>query len=105
MTESNKRQDRRKLSRLTLRILAINLFAVAILFVGVLYLDRYQNSLIQAELEALSQQATLFSRALGEIAVEFEPSANRHISVEIVHRMVRRSSGATPTRARAAPPR
>ncbi|MBM85504.1 MAG: histidine kinase [Rhodospirillaceae bacterium] len=105
MTESNKRQDRRKLSRLTLRILAINLFAVAILFVGVLYLDRYQNSLIQAELEALSQQATLFSRALGEIAVEFEPSANRHISVEIVHRMVRRSSGATPTRARVFGPR
>ena len=39
------------LSRLTVRILAINLFAVAILFVGVLYLDRYPFD--RAELKRL----------------------------------------------------
>ena len=94
------RRERRWLSRLTLRILAINLFAVAILFVGVLYLDRYQNSLIQAELEAVSHQATLFARAIGELAVDQEMSANRQLAIERVRRMVRRSATALPTRAR-----
>ena len=57
------------MSRLTLRILAINLFAVAILFVGVLYLDRYQNSLIRAELEAIDRQGRVFAQAVGELAI------------------------------------
>jgi two-component system, OmpR family, sensor histidine kinase ChvG len=91
---------KRKLSRLTLRILAINLFAVAILFVGVLYLDRYQNSLIQAELEAVSQQASLFARAVGELAVKQDRAADRRLSPSLVQQMVRRASTALPTRAR-----
>jgi two-component system sensor histidine kinase ChvG len=99
-TPSGRGRPRRRLSRLTLRILAINLFAVAILFVGVLYLDRYQNSLIQAELEALTHQASLFSRAIGEVAVQREYSTNRQLSPEMVRRMVRRSASALPTRAR-----
>ena len=94
------RRLKRRLSRLTLRILAINLFAVAILFVGVLYLDRYQNSLIQAELEAVSQQANLFARAVGELAVDRERTADRRLSPSLVRQMVRRSSTALPTRAR-----
>ena len=91
---------KRRLSRLTLRILAINLFAVAILFVGVLYLDRYQKSLIQAELEAISHQAHLFARAVGELAVKQQRTANRQLSPSLVQQMVRRSSTALPTRAR-----
>ena len=91
---------RRKFSRLTLRILAINLFAVAILFVGVLYLDRYQNSLIQAELEAVSHQANLFARAVGELAVERERTASPGLSPNLVRQMVRRSSNILTTRAR-----
>ena len=94
------RRRKRWVSRLTLRILAINLFAVAILFVGVLYLDRYQNSLIQAELEAVSHQAALFARAVGEVAVEQELSANHQLSPNRVRRMMRRSSTALPARAR-----
>jgi two-component system, OmpR family, sensor histidine kinase ChvG len=94
------RRTKRRLSRLTLRILAINLFAVAILFIGVLYLDRYQNSLIQAELEAVSQQANLFARAVGELAVEQKRSLDRRLSPSLVQQMVRRSSAALSTRAR-----
>ena len=93
-------RGKRWLSRLTLRILAINLFAVAILFVGVLYLDRYQNSLIQAELEAVSHQANLFARAVGELAVEQERTADRRLSPSLVRQMVRRASAALPSRAR-----
>jgi len=95
-----RRRTKRRLSRLTLRILAINLFAVAILFVGVLYLDRYQNSLIQAELEAVSHQANLFARAVGELAVEQERTADRRLSPSLVRQMVRRASAALPSRAR-----
>jgi two-component system sensor histidine kinase ChvG len=80
--------------------LAINLFSVAILFVGVLYLDRYQNSLIQAELEAVSHQAVLFARAVGEVAVEQKLSADHQLSPSRVRRMMRRSSTALPARAR-----
>jgi two-component system sensor histidine kinase ChvG len=93
-------RPKRWVSRLTLRILAINLFGVAILFVGVLHLDRYQNSLIQAELEAVSHQAVLFARAVGEAAVEQELSADHQLSPSRVQRMMRRSSTALPARAR-----
>jgi two-component system sensor histidine kinase ChvG len=96
----SRRRTKRRLSRLTLRILAINLFAVAILFVGVLYLDRYQNSLIQAELEAVSHQANLFARAIGELATEQESTPDRRLSPALVRQMVRRASAALPTRAR-----
>lgn len=94
------RRRTRRLSRLTLRILAINLFAVAILFVGVLYLDRYQSSLIQAELEAVSHQANLFARAVGELAIEQDRTADRRLSPSLVRQMVRRASAALPSRAR-----
>lgn len=80
------------MSRLTARILAINLFAVAILFVGVLYLDRYQNSLIRAELEAMSGQAEIFGRAIAELAIEQKFAADQRLSDDIVRRMLRRAS-------------
>ncbi|MBT5265318.1 MAG: HAMP domain-containing protein [Rhodospirillaceae bacterium] len=91
MTKSLK-TGRRRLSRLTARILAINLFAVAILFVGVLYLDRYQNSLIRAELEAMSGQAEIFGRAIAELAIEQKFAADQRLSDDIVRRMLRRAS-------------
>ncbi|MDC1441968.1 sensor N-terminal transmembrane domain-containing protein, partial [Rhodospirillaceae bacterium] len=54
----------RRFSSLTLRILAINTFAIILLAVGMIfYYDQYKNSLIQSELGALSQQAGLFSNA------------------------------------------
>ena len=57
-------------SGLTARILAINLVSIAILFVGVLYLDRYQNALIRGELDALTRQADVIARAIGELGIE-----------------------------------
>ena len=94
------RLRRRRLSRLTLRILAINLFAVAILFVGVLYLDRYQNGLIRAELEALSRQAEIFGRAIAEIAVERDIANETGWPQDLVRRLLRHAAGTISTRAR-----
>ena len=64
-----KRRKRRGVSPLTLRILAVNVLALALLVVGLLYLGRYQDRLIQAELEALATEARIFASALGEGAV------------------------------------
>ena len=88
------------LSRLTLRILAINLFAVAILFVGVLYLDRYQNSLIRAELEAIDRQGRVFAQAVGELAIPSALSGPSRLSPPALRRLVRRLAPALDMRVR-----
>ena len=90
-TEKNPRR-RLGISRLTLRILAINLFAVAIPLFGLLYMDRYHDSLIEAELEALTRQGSIFAKAVSALAVEPEFSEATQLSKELVRRMVRHAS-------------
>ena len=48
MTLSLRRPRRRLLSPITLRILGVNLMAIAILVAGLLYLDTYRRGLIEA---------------------------------------------------------
>lgn len=55
-----------RLSKLTARVLAVNMLALLILLGGLLYLGRYSERLIQAELEAMSVEAMLFAGALAE---------------------------------------
>jgi two-component system sensor histidine kinase ChvG len=62
------RPPRRHLS-LTWRILALNVLALVTLVVGLLYLDRYRTSLIDAEIDSLTVQAQIFAEAIGEAAV------------------------------------
>jgi len=80
------------MSRLTVRILAINLLSILILFVGVLYLDRYQNSLIRGELDALQRQAEVVARAVAELGVETDLEVEGLLSPELVQRITRRLS-------------
>lgn len=81
----------RLISPLTRRILAVNLLALVILVGGLLYLDRYKQGLIAAELEALRTQAEMFAAAIGEGAVveggvgQFELA--REPSVQMVRRL------------------
>jgi two-component system, OmpR family, sensor histidine kinase ChvG len=81
-----------RISRLTLRILAINVFAIAILFAGVLYLDRYQNSLIQSELEALAGQAEIFGRTIAGIAIRTDSDSENRLSNTLVRSTLRKVS-------------
>lgn len=83
----------RRLSRLTVRILVINLISVGILSFGVLYLDRYQNSLIRGELDALSRQAGIVSRAIAEFAINQDIFQRPRIDEAHVQQIVRRLSG------------
>ena len=54
---------KRKVSPLTLKIWSINIIAIFVVLIAVLHLDRYEDSLIQSELEALEHQAELFANA------------------------------------------
>ncbi len=95
-----RRRFRSRVSGLTIRILAINLFSVAILFIGVLYLDRYQNSLIRGELDALDRQAEVMARAVAELAVDTDASVDPGLVPERVRRIVRRLSAVLASRVR-----
>lgn len=58
----------RFISPLTLRILAVNLFALLILAGGVLYLDQFRVRLIEQRREELQTQAQLMAGGLSEMA-------------------------------------
>ena len=58
-----------KASSITRRILAINVFALAVLVTGLLYVGQYRQELIESEIASLMTQAEMFAAALGEAAV------------------------------------
>jgi two-component system sensor histidine kinase ChvG len=87
------------ISPITRRILAVNILALGILVAGILYLDEYENNLIDAELSALATQAEMFAVALGEGALTETISGHYQVS-NISKQMVRRLVKTTGTRAR-----
>jgi two-component system sensor histidine kinase ChvG len=91
---------RPSMSGLTVRILAINLVSIAILFVGVLYLDKYQNALIRGELDALTRQAEVIARAVGELGIEPNVIQDEGLDPTRVQRIVRRLAVVTSSRIR-----
>ena len=90
---------RRLLSPLTLRVLAINLLALAILVGGLLFLGQYRESLFEAKVAALSTNGAIIAGALGEGAVGGPPESIA-LHVEIATDFVRRLSQLTGTRVR-----
>ena len=74
---------RRRMSRLTARIMAIMLFPLAIFLVGLLSLDQYRTTLIQSEFVALERQGFTLARslALAEAARD-RRAARRQLSPE-----------------------
>lgn len=91
---------RRSLSPLTLRILAINVVALALLGGGFFYLGEYQQRLIHAQTEALKTQGQIFAAALGEGAVSDMVGAGKALQPERSREMVRRLVEPTRIRAR-----
>lgn len=75
-------------SRLTQRILLVNMIALAILVGGLLYLVRYQDRLLQQELDALSAQARLYAWALAEGAVDRTESNIPFVAPDLAEAMV-----------------
>lgn len=89
-----------KITGLTSKILAVNVIALMILGLGLLYMGEYTDSLIAAELENMRGQARFYSGALSEGAVRtvYQVSSNPYeqpleieaIRPEFARRMVRR---------------
>ena len=91
----------RRFSPITLGILAINILAIVLLFIGMFfYYDQYESSLIQSELEATSQQADLFSNAIGETAVVHNTNSHHFLSKKLVQRILDRTAPRLPIRLR-----
>jgi two-component system sensor histidine kinase ChvG len=63
-------RKRRFISPLTIRIMAVNLFALIFLGIGVLYVDQVQKTLLQSRIDELVKDANIMAGALGEAATE-----------------------------------
>ncbi|MGE5147592.1 MAG: stimulus-sensing domain-containing protein [Candidatus Eiseniibacteriota bacterium] len=90
----------RAFSPLTIRILALNVVALATLMGGLLYLGEYQRGLVDGELDALKTQARIFAGALGETAVRSTPAGLQELDVDIARPLMRRLVTSERTRAR-----
>lgn len=82
---------RRYLSPITLRIMAINALALAILGGGLLYLDQFRGKLAEARLTELNSQALIISGALGEAATQDDEDGA--LDVAQARRIIRRLIG------------
>ena len=91
---------RRRFSPLTRRILAINVLALGIVVVGMLYLDTYRRGLIDAKAEALATEGAIIAGALGESVVTVATEGVQGIDFDAARQMLRRLVVPTETRAR-----
>lgn len=87
-------------SPLTLRILAVNVMALAILVGSLLYLGRYKDRLVASELDALLMQARLSANAVAEGAVVLDANEQNILSPLLARLMIRRLVEASETRTR-----
>ena len=87
-------------SPLTLRILAVNVLALALLAGGFLYLGKYQTSLVGQQIESLKMQGEIFAAALGEGAVLDSADEGEVLLPDLARQMMRRLVQPTKARAR-----
>jgi two-component system sensor histidine kinase ChvG len=87
-------------SPITRRILLLNVMALAIPVVGLLYLPTYRDSLIQSELELLKTEGELFSGALAASGVITDPDGSERLQPDTSRQTIRRLVDVSKTRAR-----
>ena len=86
----------RWVSPLLRRILMVNALPLALLVVALLYLDQYQNGLLESQVEALREQAKIYAGAISESAVLATDPDNPHLVPEIARPLLRRLTDPTP---------
>lgn len=91
---------RRRLTPLTRRILVLNILALVIPVVGLLYLGEYRNNLIVTELDALTTEAELFAGAVGASGVVIGSLGEERLVADTTRQTVRRLVEASKRRAR-----
>ena len=87
---------RRWLPPLLRRILLVNALPLALLVAALLYLDQYQNGLLENEVTALREQARIYAGALGESAVRETDPDNPQLVADIARPLLRRLTDPTP---------
>ena len=90
------RGARRWASPLLRRILLVNVMPLVLLVAALLYLDQYQNGLLEAEVGTLREQARIYAGALGESAVNDQTPDQPRIVPEIARPLLRRLTEPTP---------
>src|SRR3984957_16617853 len=95
-TALSTRFRQRWVSPLLRRILSVNALPLALLVVALLYLDQYQNGLLEAQVAALREQAKIYAGAIGESAVLATDPDNPHLVPEIARPLLRRLTDPTP---------
>ena len=78
------------------RVLLVNFVPLALLLGAVLYLDQYQDGLLEAEVSALREQARIYAGALGEAAVRVTDPNNPVLVPDIARPLLRRLTDPTP---------
>src|ERR1700730_16054706 len=92
-----KRFRARWVSPLLRRILLVNALPLALLVAALLYLDQYQNGLLEAEVLALREQARIYAGALGQSAVNVSERDNPKLAPELARPLLRRLTEPTPS--------
>ncbi len=95
-TGPSRRYRQRWVSPLLRRILLVNALPLALLVAALLYLDQYQNGLLEAQVAALREQAKIYAGAIGESAVLATDPENPHLVPEIARPLLRRLTDPTP---------
>ena len=91
-----RRFRQRWVSPLLRRILLVNALPLALLVMALLYLDQYQNGLLEAQVASLREQAKIYAGAIGESAVLASDPDNPHLVPEIARPLLRRLTDPTP---------
>jgi len=87
---------RRLVSPLLRRILLVNALPLALLVAALLYLDQYQAGLLEADVQALREQARIYAGALGESAVKESDPDNPELQPDQARPLLRRLTEPTP---------
>ncbi len=86
----------RWVSPLLRRVLLVNFVPLALLLAALLYLDQYQDGLLEAEVSALREQARIYAGALGESAVRVTDPNNPVLLPYLARPLLRRLTDPTP---------
>jgi len=96
MPDSRKPRRTRWVSPLLRRVLLVNFVPLALLLAALLYLDQYQDGLLEAEVAALREQARIYAGALGESAVRVTDPNNPVLVTDLARRLLGRLTEPTP---------
>jgi two-component system sensor histidine kinase ChvG len=77
-------------------VLLVNFVPLALLSASLLYLDQYQDGLLEAEVSALREQASIYAGALGESAVRVTDPNNPVLVPDLARPLLRRLTDPTP---------